>query len=673
MLIYEGGENIKKYPYIKQRGLKECGPACVQMILKYYGGYVNINKLSEMMYTNQNGTTAYNMNETLKKLGFSSIGLKTNSLTDLKLPCIAHVIINHSYQHYIVLYKVNYKKQTLLIADPATSLKQITFKEFNQIWSGVIIQMHPIKPIAYEHEPNTLKFIWYYIKKNLKLVLLGGFLTLFVSLLSTVSTLFLPIIIQNFHRKTITLICTLFLLLFLLKNILNLIKSKILIKLNLNLDKQLYTDIFLKILNLPYRYYRRKTTGEITSYFNDLYVIKDAINHFSQILLIDLPLLILLCIIVLKLNFILSIIIAFCLIFYFIIYKKTNIVIAEEMTRQKYQLNSYIIEAISGFETIKNLNVKSKIYDKFIDYYQSLNITTKKVYTQSETLSFIKNSFENIIILIIIVILSKNNCHLNYLIIIYIAITFIINIIKNIFEFNYSLDQLNYSLSSIMELKSISNNLTNTKADGDIKIENLNFSYNKQSYTLKNINLKIESSSKVMVTGNSGSGKTTLFKILKGYYKDYEGNMTIGNKEIKNHFFEDIIYVSPKEILFTGTLEDNLNLKYKNKENNHICEIENITKNKYQLIEENGFNLSSGQKQRIVLARALCNFNILIIDEGLNQVSSDMERRILKKIFKKYQDKTIIYISHRLDNLDLFDRFVKIEHGQVVLNTKRNN
>ena len=64
MLIYEGGENIKKYPYIKQRGLKECGPACVQMILKYYGGYVNINKLSEMMYTNQNGTTAYNMNET---------------------------------------------------------------------------------------------------------------------------------------------------------------------------------------------------------------------------------------------------------------------------------------------------------------------------------------------------------------------------------------------------------------------------------------------------------------------------------------------------------------------------------------------------------------------------------------------------------------------------------
>ena len=143
---------------------------------------------------------------------------------------------------------------------------------------------------------------------------------------------------------------------------------------------------------------------------------------------------------------------------------------------------------------------------------------------------------------------------------------------------------------------------------------------------------------------------------------------------MNRYCFDDIIYVSPKEILFTGTLADNLTLKTNNPESIQICEIENIAQNNYhQLIEENGFNLSSGQKQRIVLARALCQFNILIIDEGLNQVSTDMERRILKKLFKKYSDKTIIYISHRLDNLDLFDQFIKINRGQVVLNTRRNN
>ena len=83
--------------------------------------------------------------------------------------------------------------------------------------------------------------------------------------------------------------------------------------------------------------------------------------------------------------------------------------------------------------------------------------------------------------------------------------------------------------------------------------------------------------------------------------------------------------------------------------------------------------MSGGQKQRIILARALNHFNILIIDEGLNQVSVDMERRILKKLFKEYKDKTIIYISHRLDNLDLFEKFIKIDNGKIVINTTRNN
>ena len=85
------------------------------------------------------------------------------------------------------------------------------------------------------------------------------------------------------------------------------------------------------------------------------------------------------------------------------------------------------------------------------------------------------------------------------------------------------------------------------------------------------------------------------------------------------------------------------------------------------IVEEDGFNMSDGQKQRIVLARALSNFNVLIIDEGLSQVDVDMERRILKKLFRRYQSKTIIYISHRLDNLDLFDRFLKLDSGKVVL------
>ena len=87
------------------------------------------------------------------------------------------------------------------------------------------------------------------------------------------------------------------------------------------------------------------------------------------------------------------------------------------------------------------------------------------------------------------------------------------------------------------------------------------------------------------------------------------------------------------------------------------------------LIEENGFNISGGQKQRIVLARTLMqDFNILLIDEGLNQIDINLERKILKNIFKRFQDKTIIVISHRLENMDLFNQVVELNDGKITDN-----
>jgi len=200
-------------------------------------------------------------------------------------------------------------------------------------------------------------------------------------------------------------------------------------------------------------------------------------------------------------------------------------------------------------------------------------------------------------------------------------------------------------------------------------IENLEYSF--KNKVLKNINLKIDKGTKLMVTGPSGSGKSTLFKVLKGYYDNYIGSVKIDNLEGKYYTFENVVYVSSKEILFSGTLEDNLT--FRGFASLDVCELDDITDDFKLVIQEDGFNLSSGQKQRIVLARALYDFDILIIDEGLNQVSEDMERVILKNLFKKYKDKTIIVISHRMGNLDLFDRLLEIEDGRVVLDEIRNN
>ena len=173
-----------------------------------------------------------------------------------------------------------------------------------------------------------------------------------------------------------------------------------------------------------------------------------------------------------------------------------------------------------------------------------------------------------------------------------------------------------------------------------------------------------------MIIGKSGSGKSTLFKLLKKYYDIKRDKIYINDIDINDYKKSDILYISQNEFLFTDTIFNNIDsnniLKL-----SKICLLNDIVKDNSlgynALIEENGFNFSGGERQRIILARALANsFNILIIDEGLNQVDTNMERIILKNLFEEYKDKTIIFISHRLDNLDLFNQVVKIEEGMII-------
>ena len=190
-----------------------------------------------------------------------------------------------------------------------------------------------------------------------------------------------------------------------------------------------------------------------------------------------------------------------------------------------------------------------------------------------------------------------------------------------------------------------------------------------------------------MLIGPSGSGKSTLLKILKGYEKVERGMYQIDGLDFCDFdpvtVQEKVDYLSQNEILFTDTIYHNLllnrNLSLEElKQVNWICELDTILKKRpmgyHTLLEENGFNVSGGEKDRIVLARTLLNNNkILLIDEGLSQVDHNMERRILKRIFETNRNRLIIMISHRLDNLDLFDRVIEMKQGKIVADSRKKN
>jgi len=220
---------------------------------------------------------------------------------------------------------------------------------------------------------------------------------------------------------------------------------------------------------------------------------------------------------------------------------------------------------------------------------------------------------------------------------------------------------------------------TNLNITGDIIVKKLEFSYNNKLKIIDDISLTINNKDKVLILGPSGSGKSTLLKILYKYYEIKREQILINNYDLNDYSLKDIrkniTYISQNEQLYSDTIRNNIVLDREIDEKKFIdiCNItytneivkENPLAYDYRL-EENGANISGGQRQRIILARALLkDSKIILIDEGLNEIDINLERKILKNIFIYYKDKTIIIVSHRLDNMDLYNRVIKIESGKI--------
>lgn len=654
---------MKKYPFVKQTGLRDCGPACILMILKYYGGYMSLNKLSVLLSTNNKGTSIYNMLECLEYLGFESSAYKYDDISSIKCPCIAHVKYDN-YNHYVVIYEVNYRKKYLIIGDPNRRILKISFDDFLSIWSNIVIEMKPVRLIIKEEESKVFDFILNIIKSNIFYLLFIGFISIIICFLSIFSSFFLQIVISN-KNNYLSLIISFFLTLF-IKSLLEYIRNIFLFKMNYKIDRFLSFDTFRKIINLPYASSKNKTSGELISYFNDLFIIKNLISYLCVFLFVNFPLIILLCVILVIICFKLFLF-NFCILILFLfirfLFYKKKYYLSDEVLKNKALFNSFINENISGFETINNLNIKDKVLDIYNKKYADFIGVSKRLDIIKNRESFFKNIIFNISILSILIygfISFDSN-----IITIYFLFSLFNSCFIDLLDFDENLSNVIFSIRHVQDL------FFNFKKEicifGDICIEHVSKSFNGK-LVLNDICLNIRKGEKICVSGESGSGKSTLFKIIKGYY-DYSGNCMIDGYESYQYSFSNVLYVDSDEYLFTGRIVDNFVRGY-NYINNKMCELDKIDDD---FILENGFNLSNGQRQRISLARALNDFNVIIIDEGLDGVDINMERRILKKLFNYYNDKTIIYISHRLDNLDLFDRFIKMKSGRIVLDEAKNN
>lgn len=680
-----------KYPFVKQEELKDCGVACLSMIIKYYKGFVPMDKLRDMTKTNKNGITAYHIVDTANRLGLKSKGIKINDLNqDIELPCIAHVTINNSYNHYVVIYKIDNNKKEVIIADPADRIKKMSFLEFKKIFNNILIIFSYNRRLPLYTKPKSLiKFTIDILKQYKKLFLKIVILSFFITLFSIMTSFYIESMINNIEKTDNSLlfkITFIFLIIYILKNILDYIRNKLLLIVNKKINLSLTSNIFHKIISLPYEYFKNRTTGEVITRITDLNIVTETIIKVILTIILDISLAIFSLIFLIKISyklFILSIIIMLIYILTVYIFKEKLKIKLECIKEFGANLNSFIVESISGFETVKGLAIESEIINKYNKKNKELleeNYSYEKTYNMEY---FLKNIFNEIGICILIfigsILVITNEITIGNLITYNTLFLYFISPIKNIIELDKNIKESKIAFNRINEIiiERQENIIYKNLPFNNITVKKLNYSYNDIEENLNDINLTINSKERIMITGSSGSGKSTILKLIKKYYQVEKDKIFIDNIDInqisKKEIDKNITYVSQNEILFTDTLYNNLTLNRKVdiKKINEVIKDTNIdfvrgNLGLNMLIEENGFNLSGGERQRIVLARSLLNhFKILILDESLNQMDINLERKILKNIFNRYKNSIIIVVSHRFNNIDLFDKVINIEKGKI--------
>ena len=255
-------------------------------------------------------------------------------------------------------------------------------------------------------------------------------------------------------------------------------------------------------------------------------------------------------------------------------------------------------------------------------------------------------------------------------------ISYFVDPVKNIVELIPRYNFLRASFRKICDFVDLEEeNLGNLDnfINGDICFRNVEFSYNDYSKIISNFSLTIKQGEKIMIKGESGCGKSTICQLLQRNYLPTKGSVCIKNKNILDYSLmtlrENIIYVGQKENLYTDTVKNNIIFhQLKNDDFDKICNIclinDIVEKKKFRYdfgIDNNFANISGGEKQRLVLARALLKGGkILILDEALSELDFYSEQKIITNIKREYPEKTLIYISHKKQD-KLFDRVITME------------
>ena len=690
-----------KLKCILQNDETDCGPACLAAIFGKYGLKVSIAKIRDIAGTDRQGTSACGLVKVIEHYGFEQkvVEADKNALTQkLPLPAIAHVVIDNTLLHYVVITKI--KDNTVVVSDPAKGSVRYKKEDFLKIWTNVLILIAPTKESQKGNKKESTLSSFFRLLISQKWLLLRIFiLSMILTSIGIITSFYYQVLMDNIvpslSIEMLNYVSAITLSLFLVQICLNFFRGLLIVKLEQNIDIPIMLGYYNHALILPMKFYSMRDTGEIISRFNDASSIRDIVSEASLTIMMDTIMAVVGAVVLFNSNRLLFLISVVMLILYGIIvfvYNKPIKKINRKIMEMNSKVTSQFVETINGIETIKAFNQEDNEKEKTDKLYKKF---LKKVFnggvlslSQQTITMFVAVVGELVILWVGVAYVIKGELTLGELITFNALLGYFIEPIKNLINLQPSIQTAVVAADRLGEILDITpeynyeHEQLNDKIKFDkISISNLDFRYGTRELVLKDINLEICRGEKIAFVGESGSGKTTLANLLVRLYEQEKGSIKLDSIDIREFSIkqirDNISYISQNTFLFSGTIRENLlfgNSDVSDDDISQVCKICELEEyiNSLPLkfntrIEENGKNLSGGQKQRLAIARALLKKpEILIMDEATSNLDYVTARSIEKTINNFSKNMTTIIIAHRLSTIKDCDKILVLRNGQIV-------
>ena len=692
-----------------------CGITCLQMVCKHFGREVSLRTLSKLCVATSEGVSMLGVNEAANKLGLRTMCARTDfdTLSKATLPCVLH----WNQNHFVVLYKVR-KGRIFYVADPGKGLVKYNLEEFGKHWvstasqgeeKGIAMFLEPTLEF-YSHKvdneeedgsPRSFQFLFGYIKQYRKYfgqivlgLLVGSLLQLILPFLTQS---IVDVGIKNQNIGFIWLILLGQLMLTISRTAIDFIRRWLLLHISLRINISLVSDFFIKLLKLPMSFFDTKLMGDLMQRMGDHSRVNTFLTQQTLSIVFSLFTFVVFSIVLLSYNWLIFAIFMLGSLLYggwLALFLRRRKVLDYELFEQQAINNNKTYEFITSMQEIKLQDCEQRRRWEWEDVQADLfNVQMKSLKLQQtqEAGSIFINELKNIVIT---VVAATAVIHGQLTLGMMLAVQYIIgqlnSPVEQLMSFFYSVQDVKISLERINEIHRMDDEngkqgleTSVTDETKGIDMENINFKYDPHALKtiIDNVSLTIPKGKVTAIVGASGSGKTTLIKLMLGYYPVLGGQINIGGTDVntlnKKWWRRQCGVVMQDGVIFSESIARNIAVNDKEIDKQRLQTAAEIAcihdyvmglPLKYNTkIGRDGVGLSQGQKQRILIARAVYkNPNYIFLDEATNSLDANNERMIVEYLDEFYKGKTVVIVAHRLSTVKNAEQIVVLDKGKVV-------